>query len=381
MKLKGNNMKKIRVGIPKEIKNHEYRVGATPGLVQLLIQAGAEVFVQKEAGTRIGYDDTQYEKSGAHIVEAASDVYQCDLIIKVKEPQPEEFGLFHKGQTLFCFLHLAPDPAQASALKEAGVQAIAFETVTDSHGRLPLLAPMSEIAGKIATHIGASTLHMAAGGRGVLLGGVAGVLPAHVVVLGGGVSGTAALRTALGLGAQVTVLDTNIERLKELDALFGPRLQTLYSTPSNCDEVYKTADLIIGAVLVPGKLAPRLITRRQLKLMPQGAVLVDISIDQGGCAETSRPTTHSNPTYVEEGVVHYCVTNMPGACARTATQALSNAISAHALRMVRMGVKEALLQDAHLLNGLNVAAGSITHEAVARDLKMEYVAPASALSK
>jgi len=242
-----------------------------------------------------------------------------------------------------------------------------------------LLAPMSEIAGKIATHTGASTLHLAAGGRGVLLGGVAGVLPANVVVLGGGVAGTAALRTALGLGANVTVLDTNIERLKELDALFGPRLHTLYSTPSNCEEVLKTADLVIGSVLIAGKRAPRLISRDQLKIMPKGAVFVDISIDQGGCAETSRPTTHSQPAYIEEGIVHYCVTNMPGACARTATQALSNAISVHALRMVRLGVKEALLQDPHLLRGLNVACGMITHEAVARDLGMDFVAPAEAL--
>lgn len=372
-------MKKIRVGIPKEIKDHEYRVGATPGLVRLLVEAGADVYVQKSAGARIDYDDAQYIQSGAHIVATAAEVYQCDLIIKVKEPQPEEFGLLHKGQTLFCFLHLAPDPVQALALRQSGVQAIAFETVTDAHGRLPLLAPMSEIAGKIATHMGASTLHLAAGGRGVLLGGVAGVLPANVVVLGGGVSGTAALRTALGLGASVTVLDINIERLKELDALYGPRLHTLYSTPSNCEEVLKNADLVIGSVLIAGKRAPRLITREQLKSMPKGAVFVDISIDQGGCAETSRPTTHSHPTYIEEGVVHYCVTNMPGACARTSTQALSNAISVHALRMVRLGIKEALLQDHHLLNGLNVASGAITHEAVARDLGMDYVAPAEAL--
>lgn len=372
-------MKKLRVGIPKEIKDHEYRVGATPGLVRLLVEAGADVYVQKNAGARIDYSDAHYVQSGAHIVASAAEVYQCDLVIKVKEPQAEEFGLLHKGQSLFCFLHLAPDPVQALALCQSGVQAIAFETVTDVHGRLPLLAPMSEIAGKIATHTGASTLHLAAGGRGVLLGGVAGVLPANVVVLGGGVAGTAALRTALGLGANVTVLDTNIERLKELDALFGPRLHTLYSTPSNCEEVLKTADLVIGSVLIAGKRAPRLISRDQLKIMPKGAVFVDISIDQGGCAETSRPTTHSQPTYIEEGIVHYCVTNMPGACARTATQALSNAISVHALRMVRLGIKEALLQDPHLLRGLNVAGGMITHEAVARDLGMDFVAPAEAL--
>lgn len=365
-------MKSITVGIPKEIKDHEYRVGATPGLVRMLVEAGARVLVQTMAGARIGFGDDQYVLAGGEVVQTAQLVYEADLIIKVKEPQRCEFPLMHEGQTLFCFLHLAPDPEQAKALVKAGVMAIAFETVTDVHGRLPLLAPMSEIAGKIATHVGANTLHLHAGGRGVLLGGVAGVPGAHVVVIGGGVSGTSALRTALGLGARVTVIDTNLERLKELDHLYGPHLQTLYSSAHNREEILKSADLVIGAVLVTGARAPRLITRDNLRSMQSGSVFVDISIDQGGCAETSRPTTHSNPTYVEDRVVHYCVTNMPGACARTATQALTHAISYHAVRMVRDGIISTLRADKYLLAGLNVAKGFITYEGVAKDLGMPY---------
>lgn len=368
-------MKQILVGIPKEIKDHEYRVGATPGLVHMLIEAGARVIVQAQAGARVGFSDEQYIQSGAVIVDCAKEVYEADLIIKVKEPQSSEFGLMHKGQTLFCFLHLAPDPLQATALVQQGVRAIAFETVTDTYGRLPLLAPMSEIAGKIATHVGASCLHMSQGGRGVLLGGVAGVLAGHVVVLGGGVAGTAALRTALGLGARVTVLETNLERLKELDHIHGPRLQTLYSNPANRDEVLRSADLVISSVLITGKKTPRLITRHTLRSMHEGAVFVDISIDQGGSSETSKPTTHSNPTYIEEGIVHYCVTNMPGACARTATQALTHAISTYAVRMVKEGIDNTLRQDPLFRNGLNVAGGFICHEAVARDLQMPYRHP------
>lgn len=369
----------ITVGIPKEIKNHEYRVGATPALVQMLIQASAQVLVQEGAGTRIGFSDEDYLQAGATLVKSAKEVYQADLIIKVKELQKEEFPLLRRGQVLFCYFHLAPDPVQTQALVESGVVAIAYETITDSHGKLPLLAPMSEIAGKIATHVGAQCLHLHESGRGVLLGGVPGVLPGNVVVIGGGVSGTAALRTALGLGAHVTVLDTNIERLKELDALYGPRLCTLYSNAANRDEVLRRADLVIGSVLITGKRAPRLITYETLKHMQEGAVFVDISIDQGGCAESSRPTTHSNPTYVEEGVVHYCVTNMPGACARTATQALSNAISYYAVRMVRDGVYETLETDPHFRNGLNVAIGHVTHEEVARDLQYKLLPAHEAL--
>jgi alanine dehydrogenase len=368
------------VGIPKEIKDHEYRVGATPETVKLMVSAGHQVLVQSQAGTAIGYTDEMYAQAGAKIVPNAKAVYEAEMIIKVKEPQKAEYGLLKEGQILFCFLHLAPDPEQAQALLEQKVVGIAYETVTDKHERLPLLVPMSEIAGKIAIQVGATSLQMASGGRGVLLGGVAGVAPAKVVVLGGGVVGTQAARMALGLGADVTIVDVNLNRLRELDALYGPSLKTLYSTPVGIEEAVSQADLVIGAVLVPGKLAPRLMTKAMLKKMMPGSVIVDVAIDQGGCTETSKPTSHSHPTYVVDGVVHYCVTNMPGACARTATQALTNATLPYALKIAKVGYKKAMEDDSGLLLGLNVWHGRVTNPYVAQDLGYEYEDPCCLLN-
>jgi alanine dehydrogenase len=370
---------KIVVGIPKEIKNHEYRVGATPAIVKALVDAGHTVLVETHAGMKIGYPDAAYKDAGATIVKTAKEVYKADMIVKVKEPQVSEFSLLREGQVLFTYLHLAPDPDQTKALLDKKVIGIAYETVTDADGRLPLLTPMSEIAGRIAIQAGATALQIANGGRGVLLGGVPGVAPGKVVVIGGGVSGTEAARMAIGLGADCTVLDTNLSRLRALDALFGPRLKTLFSSPANLQEALTDADLVVGAVLIPGKRAPKLIKKEHLKLMGPGAVIVDVSIDQGGCAETSRPTSHSEPTYVVDGVVHYCVTNMPGACARTATQALTNATMNYSLKLANLGFKRALKEDSGLRNGLNVYMGKVTHPEVAHDLSYEYHAPEDVL--
>lgn len=363
------------IGIPKEIKDHEYRVGATPEMVKMLVRAGHEVMVQTQAGTPIGFTDQMYTQAGAEIVSSAKEIYQAEMIIKVKEPQASEFPLLQEGQILFCFLHLAPDPEQTKALLERKVVGIAYETVTDKFDRLPLLTPMSEIAGKISIQVGATALQMASGGRGVLLGGVPGVLPGKVVVLGGGIVGTQAARMALGLGADVTIIDVNLNRLRELDALYGPSLKTLYSTPVAVEEAVSQADLVVGAVLVPGKLAPRLVTRAMLKKMQPKSVIVDVAIDQGGCCETSKPTTHSNPTYVVDGVVHYCVTNMPGACARTATQALTNATLPYALKIANRGYKAAVQEDPGLMLGLNVCLGHVTNASVAQDLGLDYCPP------
>jgi alanine dehydrogenase len=360
------------IGVPKEIKNHEYRVGATPSNVRSLKNAGHTVLVQEKAGAKVGFSDADYEAAGAQIVPSAEKVYQSDMIIKVKEPQEEEFPLMHEGQTLFCFLHLAPDPIQARHLIERGVIAIAYETITDAHGRLPLLVPMSEIAGRIAIQVGACALQLNHGGKGVLLGGVPGVVPANVVVLGGGIVGTEAARMALGLGAQVTILDRDLNRLRQLDALFGPRLMTLYSTPSSIEEALRKADLAIGAVLIPGKKAPKLVSREMISAMTPGSVVVDVAIDQGGCFETAKPTTHANPTYEVDGVVHYCVTNMPGACAATATRALTNATMEYALELANKGIKTALLENAYLRQGVNLYAGKVTYLPVAQDLGYEY---------
>ncbi len=361
------------VGIPKEIKNHEYRVGATPSMVKALANAGHKVLVETNAGAKIGFTDEMYRHAGATIVEHARDVYKADMIVKVKEPQVSEFPLLREGQVLFTYLHLAPDPVQTKALIDSGCVAIAYETVTDAEGRLPLLTPMSEIAGRISVQAGATALQIANGGKGVLLGGVPGVLPAKVVVIGGGVVGTEAARMALGLGADVTVLDMNLVRLRQLDALWGPRLKTLYSTHSTLSESVKNADLVIGAVLVPGKLAPKLVTRQMISEMVPGSVMVDVAIDQGGCFETSKPTSHSQPTYEVDGVLHYCVPNMPGACARTSTDALTNATMPYVLRLASKGYKQAMKDDPGLRNGLNVAFGKVTHEEVARDLGYTYV--------
>lgn len=369
-------MSKMIIGIPKEIKNHEYRVGATPDMVKNFAHAGHKTVVEASAGERIGFTDAMYAEAGAKVVRSAAEVYgEAEMIIKVKEPQAEEFPLLREGQILFCYLHLAPDPEQAKHLLERKVVGIAYETVTDAQHRLPLLVPMSEIAGRIAIQTGATALQMAHGGRGVLLGGVPGVAPGKVVVLGGGVVGTNAARMALGLGADVSILDNNLHRLRDLDALFGPGLKTLYSSPSAIEEAVMSADLVIGAVLVPGKMAPRLVTKKMVEKMRQGSVIVDVAIDQGGCIETSRPTSHSEPTYTVGGVVHYCVTNMPGACARTATQALTNATTPYALKIAHLGYKKALQEDPGLMLGLNVCLGHVTNQPVAQDLGYEYCPP------
>ncbi|GAB5412221.1 MAG: alanine dehydrogenase [Chlamydiales bacterium] len=367
------------IGIPKEIKIHEYRVGATPNKVQLLTDSGHQVLVQKDAAIEIGFPDEMYVAAGAKIVPTAKEVYEAELIIKVKEPQPEEFPLLKKGQTLFCYLHLAPDAKQTEALVKSGVTAIAYETVFDSLGRLPLLTPMSELAGRIAIQAGATALQMAYGGKGVLLGGVPGVLPGKVVVIGGGVVGTHAARMAMGLGADVTVLDRDLNRLRDIDVDFNFRMKTLFSSPQNLVKVLKHADLVVGAVLIPGKSAPRLVTKEMLKKMEKGSVLVDVAIDQGGCFETSRPTTHSDPLYEVDGIVHYCVTNMPGACAKTATEALTSATIPYTQKLVEMGVKQALLSDEGFLQGLNVCNGQVTNKHVAADLDYTYLQPKQAL--
>lgn len=361
------------IGIPKEIKNHEYRVGATPSLVRLLVDAGHEVFVQSHAGDKIGFPDAIFASAGAKIVATPEEIYECEMVIKVKEPQPSEYPLLKEGQILFCYLHLAPDPVQTQQLIDSKVVAIAYETVTDAQGRLPLLVPMSEIAGRIAIQVGATSLQLNKGGKGVLLGGVPGVLPAQVAVIGGGVVGTEAARMALGLGADVTILDKDLQRLRTLDSLFGPRLKTLYSSPLAIEEAVSRADLVIGAILIPGKTAPKLVTREMIKKMSPGSVIVDVAIDQGGCTETSKPTTHGDPTYIVDGVVHYCVTNMPGACARTSTQALTNATGDYALLIANKGWKKALTDHAGLRQGLNVCNGHITNESVAHDLGYTYV--------
>jgi alanine dehydrogenase len=360
------------IGIPKEIKNHEYRVGATPSMVRTLCEAGHTVLVQKDAGHAIGYTDEMFIVSGAQIVSTAKDVYKAEMIIKVKEPQESEYGLLYKGQILFCYLHLAPDPIQTKNLVDAGVVAIAYETVTDKMGRLPLLIPMSEIAGRIAIQVGATTLQMNNRGKGLLLGGVPGVAPAKVVVIGGGVVGTESARMAMGLGADVTIIDKDLNRLRTLDSLFGPHLKTLYSTSQNIEDELVKADLVIGSVLIPGKKAPKLITKAMVEKMTPGSVICDVAIDQGGCSETSLPTTHEKPTYDVNGVIHYCVTNMPGACARTATQALTNATLDYALRIANKGYRIALMEDKGLQHGLNVYFGKVTNESVAHDLGYRY---------
>jgi alanine dehydrogenase len=309
------------------------------------------------------------------IVSTAAEIYHAEMVIKVKEPQAEEFPLLKEGQILFCYLHLAPDPEQTKHLLERKVVAIAYETVTDAHGRLPLLIPMSEIAGRIAIQAGATALQLAHEGKGILLGGVSGVLPATVTVIGGGIVGTQAARMALGLGADVMILDNNLNRLRDLDSQYGPRLKTVFSSPAAVEKCITHSDLVVGAVLIPGKMAPKLITREMVKKMSHGSVIVDVAIDQGGCSETSRPTTHSHPTYVVDGVVHYCVTNMPGACARTSTQALTNATMPYALKIANQGYKKALREDPGLMLGLNVCHGHVTNEPVAYDLGYDYVPP------
>lgn len=367
------------IGIPKEIKNHEYRVGATPAMVRALVESGHLVVVQRDAGTKIGFTDEMFHAAGAKIVASPAEVYESEMIIKVKEPQASEFPLMHEGQILFCFLHLAPDPIQTKQLIEKKIVGVAYETVTDPQGRLPLLVPMSEIAGRIAIQVGATYLQLNHGGKGLLLGGVPGVSPANVVVIGGGVCGTEAARMALGVGANVTIVDKDINRLRSLDALFGPNLKTLYSTSLSIEEVVVKADLVIGAVLIPGKTAPKLVSRQMIKKMAPGSVVIDVAIDQGGCFETSHPTTHKDPTYIVDDVIHYCVTNMPGACALTATRALTNATMDYVLQIANKGYRQALTADKGFLNGLNVCYGHITNQHVATDLGYQYIPPEEAL--
>ncbi|MGH8428758.1 MAG: alanine dehydrogenase [Gammaproteobacteria bacterium] len=368
------------IGVPKEIKTREYRVGMTPGGVRDVIGAGHQVMVETDAGAAIDFDDAAYRAAGAEIAPDAAAIFaKADMIVKVKEPQPVECKRLREGQILFTFLHLAPDPQQTKMLCESGAIAIAYETVTDRHGRLPLLAPMSEVAGRLAVQAGAHCLEKAQGGRGVLLGGVPGVAPARVVVIGGGVVGINSARLAMGAGARVVVLDKSLERLAELDNLFGPQLETLYATTDSIEASAREADLVIGAVLVPGAAAPKLVTRELLKKMQRRAVVVDVAIDQGGCFETSRATTHDEPTYIEEDIVHYCVANMPGAVPRTSTLALTNATLPFVHALAGKGYKQALADDPHLLAGLNVCKGKVTYEAVAKALKMDYVPARDAL--
>jgi alanine dehydrogenase len=368
------------IGVPKEVKIQEYRVGLVPGNVRELVHRGHQVLVESGAGAGIGFDDAAYEAAGAGVLASAAEVFAAaELIVKVKEPQPHETTLLREDQVLFTYLHLAADKALAQGLMQSGAVAVAYETVTDSRDGLPLLAPMSEVAGRMAVQVGAHCLEKEQGGIGVLLGGVPGVPAAKVVILGGGVAGTNAARMAMGMEAYVTVIDKSLPRLYELDLQFGAQLHTLFSTMENIECEVVAADLVIGAVLIPGGTAPKLVPRELVQAMKPGAVIVDVSIDQGGCFATSRPTTHAAPTYVAEGVVHYCVTNMPGAVARTATVALNNATLPFVLAIANRGWRQALSEDPHLRDGLNVCRGRVTHPAVARDLDLPLTAPERAM--
>ena len=363
----------MKIGVPKEIKNNEYRVGMIPAAVRELTARGHQVFIETKAADAIDLSDSIYERAGARILPNAAAVFaEAEMIVKVKEPQPEEIKLLKPGQALFTYLHLAPDPAQTKALLDAGIIGIAYETVTDSRGGLPLLAPMSEVAGRMSIQAGASCLEMNAGGRGQLLGGVPGVPAARVVILGGGVVGTNAARMAMGLEAHVTILDISLPRLYALDLQFGAMLNTIYSTIDTIEEHVLAADLVIGAVLVPGAQAPKLITEAMVRGMKKGSVLVDVAIDQGGCSETSRPTTHADPTYKLHDVVHYCVANMPGAVARTSTFALNNATLPFTVALAENGPENAMAQNSHLRAGLNVYKGTLTYKAVAEAQKLPY---------
>lgn len=370
----------MRIGVPKEIKTLEFRVGMTPAGVRELVHEGHEVFVETNAGYGIGMFDADYERAGAVVVGSAAEVFQrAELIVKVKEPQQSECAMLREGQVLFTYLHLAADPAQTRALVDSGTTAIAYETVTAADGTLPLLTPMSEVAGRLSIQAGAYHLQKANGGRGVLMGGVPGVPGANVLIIGGGVAGANAADMAVGMGADVTVLDRSLPRLRQLDELWGGRVHTVYSTKDEIDRRVAEADLVVGAVLVAGAAAPKLVSVEDVKNMHDGAVMVDISIDQGGCFETSRPTTHADPTYVLHGVVHYCVTNMPGAVPRTSTIALTNATLPFVRDIANRGWREAMLADPYLATGLNVHAGHINHEAVAQDLGYEYLSANDAL--
>jgi alanine dehydrogenase len=365
----------MKIGVPKEIKIHEYRVGLVPAGVRELVDAGHDVLVQTGAGAGIGFGDSHYQSAGAKIATTPADVFATsDLIVKVKEPQIGECRLLSKGQVLFTYLHLAADREQAVALLDSNATAIAYETVTATDGSLPLLTPMSEVAGRMSVQVGAHCLQKANGGFGVLLGGVPGVTPAKVVILGGGVSGTHAAEMAVGLRADVTVVDRSVKRLRELSTIFGNQLKTVYSTATTIEDLVRDADLVIGAVLIAGAAAPKLVTHAMVKTMKTGAVLVDIAIDQGGCFETSRPTTHAEPTFVLDGVIHYCVTNMPGAVPRTSTFALTNATLPYVKALADHGWQRAIGKDVGLAQGLNVHAGKLTHAAVANALGLNFQA-------
>jgi len=367
------------VGVPKEIKNQESRVGLTPASVKELTLRGHQVVVQHNAGAAIGLTDEMYVGSGATILGSAQEIFaRADMIVKVKEPQPEECAMLRENQILYTYLHLAPDPEQTKALVKSGAVCVAYETITGANGGLPLLAPMSEVAGRMSIQAGAAHLEKSKGGMGLLLGGVPGVAPGHVAIIGAGVVGTNALQIAVGMGARVTVLDKNVDRLRQLDLIFGNRIQTMFSNAHTIDDAVMDADLVIGGVLVPGAAAPKLVTRGMVARMKPGSVIVDVAIDQGGCFETSHATTHENPTFVVDGVIHYCVANMPGAVARTSTFALNNATIGHALALADKGWSKAMKANPHLRNGLNVCQGKVTYEAVANDLGYPYV-PAESL--
>jgi alanine dehydrogenase len=370
----------MKIGCPKEIKPQEFRVGLTPGAAQEAVRHGHEVIMEAGAGAGAGFTDADYVAAGARLVDTAAEVFaEAGMIVKVKEPQAAERAMLREGQVLFTYLHLAPDPEQTKDLLASGVTAIAYETVTDAAGGLPLLAPMSEVAGRLAPQVGAWTLQKANGGRGVLMGGVPGVGPARTVVIGGGVVGTHAARIAAGMGSDVTVLDRSLPRLRYLDDVFGGTFRTGYASAATTAELVAQADLVIGAVLVPGAAAPKLVTRTQLSTMKPGAAIVDVAIDQGGCFETSKPTTHEDPIYEVDGVMHYCVANMPGAVARTSTIALGNATMPFMLALADKGWKTACEEDPHLLAGLNVHAGRLTYYAVGKALGIDVLSPQLAL--
>jgi len=368
------------IGVPKEIKNHEYRVGLTPESVAELAASGHEIIVETQAGSGIGASDDAYEAAGASIKSTAKEIFDtAEMIIKVKEPQAVERAMLRPGQILYTYLHLAPDPEQTKDLIKSGAVCIAYETVTSDSGELPLLKPMSQVAGRLSIQVGAAALQKNGGGRGVLLGGVPGVAPAKVLIIGGGDVGFNAAQMAVGMQADVTILERSNEVMERLSAYFGAKAKVVRSTPAVLAEMVKEADMVIGAVLIPGAAAPKLITRDMLSTMMDGSVLVDVAIDQGGCFETSKPTTHQDPTYIIDGVVHYCVANMPGAVARTSTYALNAATIYHAKRLADLGWKEALRRDKHLLNGLNVCEGKLTYEAVGEALGIETVSAESCL--
>ena len=369
------------LGVPKEIKDNEARVGLTPAGAKALVEAGHKILIETQAGAASGFPDSEYASAGAEIVAGAAEVWsKAETVVKVKEPVEAEYGYFREGLVLFTYLHLAPVPSLTAKLLESKVIGIAYETVRDRQGRLPLLTPMSEVAGRLSVQVGASYLEKERGGRGILLGGVPGVPPAHVAIIGGGIVGTNAARVAVGMGAKTTLIDMNLNRLRELDDIFGGRLYTLASNSYNIAAATREADLVIGGVLIPGTTAPKLVTREMVAQMKKGAVIVDVAIDQGGCVETAKPTSHSSPSYTVDGVVHYCVTNMPGAVPHTSTLALTNATFPYVLRIAALGAREALRQDAGLAEGLNTWLGTLTYKGVAESQGRAWTAPATILA-